>query len=158
MYSDSVSLYGDLGIGILTEYHKCFWSQVKSVFYQHFISKRLFVIEGWKSSQCLDYNLKTQRKSHMFQNNQSIFISNPALLWLWEHTGNVTGRTGTVLLRKTHRSCHLRGWRWRWSEPFSKDQRSALHGTRQWLLGPSKFNGSQVKVMFFLAFGFLTNC
>lgn len=42
----SVILYGDLGIGILTEYHKCFWSQLKSVFYQHFISKRLFVIEG----------------------------------------------------------------------------------------------------------------
>ena len=86
-------------------------------------------------------------------------LSDKEVLWvLWEHTGNVTGRTGTVLLRKTHRSCHLRGWRWRWSEPFSKDQRSALHGTRQWLLGPSKFNGSQVKVMFFLAFGFLTNC
>ena len=83
-YSYSVSLYGDLGIGILTEYHKCFWSQSKSVFYQHFISKKLFVIEGWKSSQCLDYNLKTQRKAHMFQNIKSIFRSNPALLWLWD--------------------------------------------------------------------------
>ena len=50
------------------------------------------------------------------------------------------------------------GWRWRWSEPFSKDQHSPLHETRQWLLAPSKFNGSQVKVMFFLVFDLLTNC